>query len=82
MEEAYKEWQELEEQTGVKLVKYDPRGGFNDYACFLFRETGLLCFSDDLESPWLGAIVDSLAAQVSQILHPMGSRLLHIACFD
>ena len=27
MEEAYKEWQELEEQTGVKLVKYDPRGG-------------------------------------------------------
>ena len=67
MEEAYKEWQELEEQTGVKLVKYDPRGGFNDYACFLFRETGLLCFSDDLESPWLGAIIDSLAAQVSQI---------------
>ena len=33
MEEAYKEWQELEEQTGVKLVKYDPRGGFDDCDC-------------------------------------------------
>ena len=66
MEEAYKEWQDLEEQTRVKLVKYDPRDGYNDCDCFDFRETGLLCFSDDLESPWLGAIIDSLAAQVIQ----------------
>ena len=68
MEEAYKEWQELEEQTGVELVKYEPRDGDDD--CLegvCYRETGLLCFSDDLESPWLGAIIDSLAAQVFQI---------------
>jgi len=50
MEEAYKEWHHLEEQTGVKLVK----------------ETGLLCFSDMLESPWLGAIIDSLVAQEAE----------------
>ena len=68
MEEAYKEWQDLEQQTGVKLVKYDPRDGFHhgfDAVCY--RETGLLCFSDELESPWLGAIIDSLAAQVIQV---------------
>ena len=30
MEEAYKEWQQLEEQTGVKLVKYDHRDDYDD----------------------------------------------------
>jgi len=50
MEEAYKEWELLEKQTGVELV----------------RETGLLCFSDFLESPWLASIVDSLAAQEAE----------------
>ena len=32
MEEAYKEWQDLEEQTGVKLVKYDHRQDYDDDA--------------------------------------------------
>ena len=30
MEEAYKEWQQLEEQTGVKLVKYDYNHAYDD----------------------------------------------------
>ena len=36
-----------------------------------YRETGLLCFSDLLESPWLGAIIDSLGAQVSRMMFEM-----------
>ena len=80
MEEAYKEWHQLEEQTGVKLVKYDLHDDY-DYNCFddvCNRETGLLCFSDMLESPWLGAIIDSLVAQVklkSNLLQPSSHYL-------
>jgi len=43
MEQAYKEWDEIMKQTGVKLIK----------------ETGLLCFSDDPENKFLNQIIKS-----------------------
>ena len=43
-----------------------------------YRETGLLCFSDLLESPWLGAIIDSLGAQVSRMMFEMMMMMMMV----
>jgi len=43
MESAYREWENIENQTGVKLI----------------QETGLLCFSDDKNNGFINRIVDS-----------------------
>ena len=63
MEEAYKEWQELEEQTGVKLVKYDPWDGFDDCDCL--GRLGSCVSQTSLKVPGL---VRSLTALVHRFL--------------
>ena len=47
-----------------------------------YRETGLLCFSDLLESPWLGAIIDSLGAQVFRMMFDEMMMVMVISDFN
>ena len=47
-----------------------------------YRETGLLCFSDLLESPWLGAIIDSLGAQVFRVMFDVMMMVMVISDFN